>query len=113
MLGNREFYIKLLEIMIPLKPAHQSKDKKAWSENTNVSIGKWRTKLKEKWKRLERGCRRGQDSQRRGSDTKIRYPALSTTVLSPLIAQLVFAVTQENRSGSTHTILRMTKLSLN
>jgi hypothetical protein len=36
MLGNREFYIKLLEIMIPLKPTHQSKDKKAWSENTNV-----------------------------------------------------------------------------
>ena len=28
MLGDGDFYIKFLEIMIPLKPTHQSKDKK-------------------------------------------------------------------------------------
>ena len=46
-------------------------------------MGKRRTKLKEKWKMLERGCRRDWDSRRRGSDANIRYPALAATVLTP------------------------------
>lgn len=115
MLANREFYIKLLEIMIPLKPTHQLKDKSlVWKYKcVDREDGEMEDKVKEKWKRLERGCRRGRDSQGRGSDTNMRYPARSATVLSPLTAQLVSAVSQKKTDQAVHTAFSGWKLSLN